>query len=188
MTPAACHPERPSKARGLCNSCYQRARRGTLDRPLFRRMPPACHPDRPRHARALCSACYRRALRGLPICHPERRASSRDRAYCVECYRVEVTAPKKAEQQRAARWRRLYGITPEQYEELLDRQGSVCAICRQPPRRGRLHVDHDHRSGRVRGLLCHLCNRAIGALRDDPQLADGVALYLRLTSAAGASA
>lgn len=59
-----------------------------------------------------------------------------------------------------------YGITPEQYAELFRKQNGMCAICHQPPR-GKmksLSVDHDHNTGKVRGLLCITCNRAVGYL------------------------
>lgn len=47
------------------------------------------------------------------------------------------------------------------YDELLEAQGGVCAICGRPPKTRRLHLDHDHKTMRVRGLLCHRCNRAL---------------------------
>ena len=53
---------------------------------------------------------------------------------------------------------RRYGITCTDYDRLLAAQGGQCAICRKPPRKNRLHVDHDHDSGKVRGLLCVSCN------------------------------
>ena len=52
-----------------------------------------------------------------------------------------------------------YGITEQQYLEMLARQLGVCAICQKPPKTRRLHVDHDHKTGRVRCLACHRCNR-----------------------------
>jgi hypothetical protein len=64
--------------------------------------------------------------------------------------------------------KRKYGITRDQYEALLCHQGGVCAICRQTCVTGfRLGVDHDHKTGKVRGLLCSKCNRGIGNLGDD---------------------
>ena len=54
-------------------------------------------------------------------------------------------------------------------------QGGLCAICRQAPA---VHVDHDHATGTVRGLLCFPCNAAIGHLRDDPQIMRRAAAYL----------
>jgi len=55
-----------------------------------------------------------------------------------------------------------YGITVEQYEQFLIDQNGVCALCGQPPTKKRLNVDHDHNTGRIRGLLCHHCNIALG--------------------------
>jgi dCMP deaminase len=62
----------------------------------------------------------------------------------------------------------LYGITPEKYEAMFKAQGGVCAICKQPPPPGkRLAVDHDHKTGKVRGLLCILCNSTLGYFKDN---------------------
>lgn len=55
--------------------------------------------------------------------------------------------------------KRRYGITLEQYNALLEQQGGACAICQRVPKAGRLHVDHDHKTKVVRGLLCYRCNR-----------------------------
>lgn len=77
-----------------------------------------------------------------------------------------------------------YGITPEQYADLLAAQNGACAICRKPEsvmRAGkvmRLPVDHCHETGRVRGLLCHRCNRAIGLLGDDVEVLRAAIDYL----------
>lgn len=53
------------------------------------------------------------------------------------------------------------GITDADYFALLKAQGGHCAICPSTPKTRRLHVDHDHATGAVRGLLCHRCNRAL---------------------------
>jgi hypothetical protein len=67
---------------------------------------------------------------------------------------------------RSGELRRRYGISPAEYDALLAKQGGVCAICRKRSK-GRLCVDHCHLTGTVRGLLCHACNVALGALKDD---------------------
>lgn len=56
---------------------------------------------------------------------------------------------------------RRFGLNPGEYENLLEAQGGVCAICKQPPRRNYLSVDHDHSTGRIRGLLCVRCNLSV---------------------------
>jgi hypothetical protein len=70
---------------------------------------------------------------------------------------------KYEEVHRETRLVRTYGITVAQYDAILIHQNGVCAICQNPPKTRRLHVDHDHKSGRVRGLLCFRCNRILVA-------------------------
>ncbi len=74
-----------------------------------------------------------------------------------------------------------YGISLEQYNEMLVTQGGCCASCKQDQSSFKimLAVDHDHKTDRVRGLLCDACNKAVGYLRDNPTFADGIAAYLR---------
>lgn len=74
-----------------------------------------------------------------------------------------------------------YGITPAQYEELLAAQGGACAICRVVPNK-RLHVDHDHRTGAVRGLLCSECNLGLGKFRDSVEVLQSALSYLQVSS------
>lgn len=79
---------------------------------------------------------------------------------------------------------RTYGITGEQYQQLLDWQGGRCFICGQVPRVRRLAVDHDHRTGRVRGLLCandeHGCNMQLRRLLNDVEMARRALEYVEL--------
>lgn len=70
------------------------------------------------------------------------------------------------EQRRATHLKREYGITPEDYNSMYVDQGGCCGICESSVQ---LVVDHDHETGRVRGLLCRQCNAAIGGLKDDPE-------------------
>lgn len=71
-----------------------------------------------------------------------------------------------------------YGLGKGEYEALFKAQGGRCAICRQP-RRQRLSVDHDHKTGLVRGLCCRMCNgRLLTAARDRPEVLRAAADYL----------
>ncbi len=71
---------------------------------------------------------------------------------------------------RAATLKNKFGITPEQYDTMLAAQGGHCAICPATKPGGRakfFHVDHDHATKKVRGLLCHNCNTGLGMFRDN---------------------
>jgi hypothetical protein len=82
-----------------------------------------------------------------------------------------------------AHFQRSYGITLEEYNRMLAEQGGGCGIC--GARKGgkyegeRLHVDHDHATGRARGLLCGKCNRGIGQLDDDIERVLAAVRYLQ---------
>lgn len=71
----------------------------------------------------------------------------------------------------AATLKRQYGITVEYYLELLETQGYTCAICQTSKWGNKSHnsscVDHDHHTGKVRGLLCNNCNTGLGMFKDD---------------------
>lgn len=72
-----------------------------------------------------------------------------------------------------------YGITVEQYKEMFEKQGGLCAICGKPEQiHANLSVDHCHISGKVRGLLCTNCNRAIGLLGDNKDILRKAIEYL----------
>jgi hypothetical protein len=72
-----------------------------------------------------------------------------------------VRRARMVEQARSWRFETKYGITVVQYEAMVIEQDGLCAACRKAPL-GRLHVDHNHLTGMVRGLLCGPCNRALG--------------------------
>lgn len=79
---------------------------------------------------------------------------------------------------RRTQLRLYYGLSLEDYDRLVEQQDGKCGICGTTDpggsgTRGNLHVDHDHRTGRVRGLLCAVCNVQVGVLekfRNDPEL------------------
>lgn len=71
---------------------------------------------------------------------------------------------------RKYQYRKNYNITLDDYDRLAEKQAGLCAICKLPPgEKGRtslLHVDHDHATNEVRGLLCDNCNRALGLFQE----------------------
>ena len=72
-----------------------------------------------------------------------------------------------------------YGITIQQELNMLEAQGNKCAICDKPLNSlTEAHIDHNHRTGKVRGILCGNCNRAIGLLRDNPSNTLRATMYL----------
>lgn len=94
----------------------------------------------------------------------------------------EYTSRRNKEEQREKAWLRRYGITREWYDRTLEEQGGCCAICltSEIGRKGHthFHVDHDHDTGQVRGLLCDLCNRGLGYFKDNENLLTKAADYL----------
>ena len=81
--------------------------------------------------------------------------------------------------QKRAELKRLYGITIEQYVEIFSKQNGVCAICLEECKtRKSLSVDHNHLTGKIRGLLCNRCNRAIGMFNDDTAILERAKKYI----------
>jgi hypothetical protein len=76
--------------------------------------------------------------------------------------------------------KRRYGLTFDQYQEMVSLQGNLCAICQMTEaENGKLlAIDHDHQSGKVRQILCDDCNRMLGSARDNPQILVAAAEYL----------
>jgi hypothetical protein len=115
-----------------------------------------------------------RACKG---CGSTSRKTSAPGPRCATCHREAKKASKRAAH---GRWiLKTYGLTLEQYEALYEAQGGVCYICEiATGKTKRLSVDHDHTTGYVRGLLCTVCNKMLGLLRDDPDRAYRMADYL----------
>lgn len=154
MSPrASCHPKLALKAVGLCASCYNKSRAATAPRA-------SCHPDRLRVTKdGLCQRC-------------------RDRRY----YETNGPRERRAAKRRPVAWRIKYGLTEQAYLAMNLAQGGLCAICRQAQatkQKSRLCVDHCHQTGRVRGLLCDRCNRALGLFADSAERLDVAIKYLK---------
>ena len=99
------------------------------------------------------------------------------RSTCKECdYKYtqewrEANPQRGREHQRKGRLKRRYGLTLTAYAALKEAQGNCCAACGisfQSMINKHIHVDHDHASGKIRGILCRGCNVALGAMTDDP--------------------
>ena len=104
-----------------------------------------------------CKDCPPESKRPAP--HPGPRCATHHRMY------------RKVQKERAHDLSvgRVYGLAPGEYTRLYEEQGGRCYICHLATgKTKRLAVDHDHRTGKVRGLLCSPCNRYIGWIRDDP--------------------
>lgn len=95
---------------------------------------------------------------------------------------------REKQRNRDSKYRLRYGISEFVYQEMLRAQGGLCAICKRPETRlkhgriKRLAVDHDHETGRVRGLLCHQCNAGIGNFRDSSILLESASVYIKQES------
>jgi hypothetical protein len=106
--------------------------------------------------------------------HRRRYAANRERLL-AQSRAYRAANPDKRQD---GRLRARFGITLETHREMRAAQGDVCAICQRPEK---LHVDHCHSTGLVRGLLCRGCNTAIGALGDCPDRIRAAASYVEAT-------
>jgi hypothetical protein len=100
--------------------------------------------------------------------NPEKSRSYSRRYYARN---VEKRKAWRVANRESTAWyfiKRKYGLTPEAYVTLLQRQNNVCGICQTPKSERKLVVDHDHLDGHVRGLLCHACNSMLAVLENEP--------------------
>lgn len=117
---------------------------------------------------------YRRRAREWAENNRQRRA-----AYQAD-YRQR---PERKRAMRDLYYRRTYGLSADEVDEMLAEQNGRCAICgAMPERLASMHIDHDHDHGHLRGLLCSSCNQGLGLFKDDPALLLRAAVYLRQRS------
>lgn len=106
-----------------------------------------------------------------------RRPASHPGPRCTSHHRAVVRVRKARAHELMVQ--RVYGLGPGDYDRLLAFQGGKCWICRRATGRvRRLAVDHDHKTGKPRGILCSPCNRLLGHVRDDPTVLIRAAEYL----------
>jgi len=111
-----------------------------------------------------CTKCGE--VKPLDDFHRHRRGPLGRHSHCKPCW-YAGRGPRRippVEHRRRLNLRTRYRLTPEAVSEMAIVQGGVCAICGQPMKRP--CIDHDHDTGRVRGLLCHGCNIKLPAVED----------------------
>lgn len=126
-----------------------------------------------------CKVCKAKYAKGHWAENKERLQKQR-RKYYAE-HKVEIAAANARRDKKkgwAYRIMSCYGITAEQYYAMLKAQNGGCWICGSNPKKRRLHIDHCHKSGKIRGLLCMRCNRALPWFSDSPERLHRAAEYL----------
>ena len=162
---------KPSKAKGLCNRHYTEAWKK----------------ENPERAKEITARYRERNREKYSAQHKEYYQANRDRLLRQQKMRDMLRVDEKRDYNRkyvkenreslreyfrAWRLATKYGISMDDYQAMLDKQGGVCAICngkqnsRQRDGTSPLHVDHDHTTGKVRGLLCMKCNTVLHVLEN----------------------
>jgi hypothetical protein len=137
-----------------------------------------------------CSVCQEeKPLASFPIRKTHR--PGKPVSQCTACkvklnkeYRVK-NKDRVLEIERKSKLKMTYGITVEQYDAMLEKQGSKCAICAAKKPGGRtkmFFIDHCHNNGNVRGLLCMRCNTGLGLFLDNPKFLLNAISYLKENS------
>jgi hypothetical protein len=183
---------RPHKSGGFCNTHYIQFRRGVRSFKAIKTRdsnpPELCTEIGCRgqtKARGLCDMHYARLLR---YGHTKYRDRKRPPKICsIEGCDNWVYAKNKCSKHYVhLRKLKIYGLSVEDYDSLLNKQNGVCAICEQKEtvldgvsgKVKMLSVDHCHDTGKVRGLLCSACNTGIGLARHDPEILRSAISYL----------
>jgi hypothetical protein len=132
-----------------------------------------CHPDRQciSSKTGLCKSCYSRKWR---LEHIEQRKEYDHRYWIDNKNRISIRGRKNYIHKN-------YNLTLDQWTDIFEKQGKVCAICKTDDPKGRRgwQTDHDHSTGFARGILCHNCNIGIGNLQDSICILENAIEYLR---------
>lgn len=117
--------------------------------------------------------------------HVDKNSYDGRHGYCGECKNSFSRSRRlnlSPRERKSEDLRYSYGITIEEYDKLYDKQQGKCSICSTSESKTKnskfLFVDHDHRTGRIRSLLCHKCNSALGGFNDDIDLLVLAIFYL----------
>ena len=110
--------------------------------------------------------------------HIDRGTLDGHSVWCKKCRKIY-----RDENRERAKWYQIlrrYSLTQEEYYNILETQGGVCAICGRTEEEvgSTFHVDHNHETGVVRGILCDTCNRGLGYFREDSQCLQRAVAYI----------
>lgn len=96
-------------------------------------------------------------------------------------YKERMMARRTPEYYRKVNLKSAWGMSPEDFAARLEKQGGKCAICdtTTPGGKGAFHIDHDHSTGKIRGLLCHRCNVGLGQFQDNIDRLERAKEYLK---------
>ena len=138
------------------------------------------------YPRSYCKICAIRRLKEWRQKNPDKIQDNQTRYLeNIESFkkRARKNHLKNPESNRISSLKRLYGITSDDYEMFFQKQKGLCAICLTPNstdfRKKRFSIDHCHRTGKVRGLLCGNCNSGLGLFKDDLSILRTAVEYLR---------
>jgi peptide methionine sulfoxide reductase MsrB len=107
-------------------------------------------------------------------------------SYCKPCHNAQVRESVKRNYggYRHYRLKHKYGIGAADVDRMIAEQGGKCPICRK---RAAVHVDHDHATGKVRAIVCEMCNGGLGQFKDNPETIRRAIAYIRLHQDEGKS-
>lgn len=149
----SCHPRRKHEAKGLCEQCYRAWRRANDPEYAARH-----------RAQSLKGVSKIRAERPADVARQRAEYYERNREYVQARDRARPARAVSPDQRQARRLKTRYGITTVEFAALRAKHKDACAICSRAD--VKLAIDHDHATGRVRGLLCLGCNTALGNFCD----------------------
>lgn len=124
-----------------------------------------------------CPDC--REIKDLSEFNKDKQAPQGVAIYCRKCNKDKIKRRYSPVSNRNSQLKSDFGITLDQYNQLLKLQDNCCAICKLPDSLNSLAVDHNHETNQIRGLLCRKCNLGLGLFKDSVELLDKARLYLQ---------
>ena len=121
---------------------------------------------------AYCKTCSKKQVKEYRENNPEKIKELKEK---YKETRKEIRKPSE----RKYHLKTKYGITDLEYKEMYDKQNGNCLLCNKNVEYKKLHIDHCHKSGRIRGLLCSNCNLALGNFKDNIEVLKKAIEYLK---------